>query len=75
MAYAGGEPMLQNVFNVLLLRRLEPRWVEGEIHVDVRGRAFAVAHHPAGVAVRKRAADSAAEVYEEPGDAFTALGL
>jgi hypothetical protein len=67
--------MLQNVYNVLLLRRLEPRWVEGEVHVDVGGRAFALAHHPAGVAIRRRAPDSPAEVYEEPGDAFTALGL
>jgi hypothetical protein len=67
--------MLQNVYNVLLLRRLAPRWVEGEIHVDVGGRAFAVAHHPAGVAVRRRTTDAAADVYEEPADAFAALGL
>jgi hypothetical protein len=67
--------MLQNVYNVLLLRRLAPRWVEGEIHVDVRGRAFAVARHPTGIAVRTRTTGSPAEVYEEPGAAFVALGL
>jgi hypothetical protein len=72
--------MLQEVFDLLLLRRLEPRWVGGELHVEVRGRAYALADYPGGVAIRKaetRTPDEPifANVCEEPEEAITALGL
>jgi hypothetical protein len=77
--YAEGQvTMLQDVYNLLLLQRLEPRWVNGELHVDEYGRAFAVTEHPDGVAVCKRTTTAAddkvfAYICEEPDQALAAL--
>jgi hypothetical protein len=72
--------MLEDVYELLVLRRLAPRWVDGEVHVDVRGRAFAVADHPVGVAIVKRpTARPDAKVYANvcraPDQAIAAMGL
>jgi hypothetical protein len=66
--------MLQDIFDRLRLRGLEPRWVDGELHVDVHGRAFAFADHPDGAAVRTLAG-TAPVIFRHPDDAITALGL
>jgi hypothetical protein len=71
--------MLQDVYDMLLSGRLEPRWVEREVHVEVRGRAFAVAGHPRGVTIRKQHAASSAEtvadVCTDTAQLLSALGL
>jgi hypothetical protein len=66
--------MLQDVYDRLLLHRLEPRWVDGELHVDVHGRAFAFTDYPGGVAVRTLAV-RAPVIFRHPDDAIAALGL
>jgi hypothetical protein len=66
--------MLQDVYDRLLLHRLEPRWVGDELHVDVFGRRFMVADHPGGVAMRTLTV-TAPVVFEEPDEAIAALGL
>jgi hypothetical protein len=52
--------MLQDVYERLLLRRLDPRWVGDELHVDVHGRRFMIRGRPDGLSVRTlaTAADS-----------------
>jgi hypothetical protein len=68
--------MLQDVYELLLLRHLKPQWIGNELHVDVNDGAFALADHPGGVAIRPRKADKIlARVYPEPDEAITALGL
>jgi hypothetical protein len=68
--------MLQDVYELLLLRHLEPKWIGNELHVDVTNGAFALADHPEGVAIRRRQADKImARVYPEPDEAIAALGL
>jgi hypothetical protein len=72
--------MLQEVFDLLLLRRLEPQWVGGELHVQIRGRAYALANYPGGVAIREadmKTPDESifASVCEQPEEAISALGL
>jgi hypothetical protein len=68
--------MLQSVYDMLVLRRLAPRWVADEVYVEVRGRAFAIDEHPHGVAVRDWRADKIlAHVYPEPDEAIASLGL
>jgi hypothetical protein len=46
--------MREDVYELRVLRRPAPRSVDGEVHVDVRGRAFAVADHPVGAAILER---------------------
>jgi hypothetical protein len=67
-------PMMRDVYDRLLLRRLEPRWVGNEVHVDVHGRAFALTDYPGGVGVRTLTA-TAPVVFRHPDDAIVALGL
>jgi hypothetical protein len=71
--------MLQDVYDALRSRRLDPRWVEEEVHVEVRGRAFAVAGHPHGVTIRKRhvasPAESVVDVCTDTDQLLSALGL
>jgi hypothetical protein len=72
--------MLKDIYELLLLRRLDARWVGAELHVDVRGSGYAVVDHPVGVAVRKRRAAKVDEktfayVCQGPGEAISALGL
>ena len=68
--------MLQDIYELLLLRHLEPKWVGNEVHVDVHDAAFALADHPGGVAIRQKRADwILARVYPEPDEAIAALGL
>lgn len=71
--------MLQDVYDELRMRRLEPRWVGDEVHVEVHGRAFAVADHPQGVSVRKQhtvsQAEAVADICARPEQAIAALGL
>jgi hypothetical protein len=70
---------LQDVYDMLLSGQLEPRWVEGEVHLEVRGRAFAVAGHSHGVTIRKQHAASPAEtvadVCTDTDQLLSALGL
>ena len=70
----GGYCMLQDVYDRLLLRRLDPRWVGREVHVDVHGRRFMLADRPGGVAVRTLAT-TAPVTFEDPEDALAAMGL
>jgi hypothetical protein len=68
--------MLQDIYELLLLRHLKPHWIGSELHVDVNDGAFALADHPGGVAIRPRQADMImARVYPEPDEAIAALGL
>ena len=66
--------MLRDFCTQLLLWRLDPRWFDGELHVDVQGLAFAVAAHSRGMAIR-REDETTSQVYEDPGEALAALGL
>jgi hypothetical protein len=66
--------MLQDIYDLLLLHRVEPRWVDGEVHVEVHGRAFALSDYPGGVAVRTLAVRDSA-ILRHPDDALAALGL
>ena len=66
--------MLHDVYVRLLLHRAEPRWINGELHVEVFGRRFTLVDHPNGVAVRTLAA-TAAVVFESPEEALAGLGL
>jgi hypothetical protein len=66
--------MLQDVYDRLLLRRLGPRWVGDEVHVDVFGRRFMIGDRPGGLAVRTLAT-SAPVTFEDPEDVLAAMGL
>jgi hypothetical protein len=66
--------MLQDVFDLLLLHRLEPRWVDGEVHVDIFGRRFMIGDRPGRVAVRTLAT-TAPVTFDDPEDALAAMGL
>ena len=66
--------MLHDVYVRLLLHRASPRWINGELHVEVLGRRFTLVDHPNGVAVRTLAA-TAAVVFESPEEALAGLGL
>jgi hypothetical protein len=71
--------MLQDVYNMLLSGRLGPRWVDGEVHVEIHGRSFAVAGDPHGVTIRKQhmasPAETIADVCANTGQVLSALGL
>jgi hypothetical protein len=66
--------MLQDIYEQLIKRRLEPRWGGGEVHVNIDGRRFMLADRPGGVAVRTLAA-TAPMIFDNPEDALAALGL
>ena len=66
--------MLQDVFDRLLLRQLEPRWVDGEVHVQVLGRRFMIADRPGALAVRTLAGTTPV-MFDDPDDVLAAMGL
>jgi hypothetical protein len=66
--------MLQDVYDRLLLHRLEPRWVAHEVHVDVFGRRFMLADRPGGVSMRTLAVTTQV-AFDDPEDALAAMGL
>jgi hypothetical protein len=66
--------MLRDFCTLLVLRRLAPEWIGGEVRVDVAGRQFVLADHPFGVVVREEP-EEVAVVCEDPDDALAALGL
>jgi hypothetical protein len=66
--------VLQDVYDRLLLRGLSPRWVGGEVHVDVHGRRFMVNDRPGGLAVRTLAT-AVPVMFDDPDDALAAMGL
>jgi hypothetical protein len=66
--------MLQDIYERLLLHRLEPRWGGGEVHVNIDGRRFMLADRPGGVSVRSLSS-TAPMIFDNPEDALAALGL
>jgi hypothetical protein len=66
--------MLQDVYDRLLLHRLDPRWVSGEVHVEVFGRRFMITDRPGGLAVRTLVT-TAPVTLDHPDDVFAAMGL
>ena len=67
--------MLEDLFDLLLLRRLDPARVDGDVHVDVLGRSYAVAEHPLGLSVQRRVPQAVAIVCEGIEAALAILGL
>jgi hypothetical protein len=79
MAASSGAIMLRDVYDMLWSGGLEPRWVDGEVHVEIRGRSFAVADSPRGVTIRKQhiasPAETIADVCGDRRQVLSALGL
>jgi hypothetical protein len=79
MAASSGATMLRDVYNMLWSGGLEPRWVDGEVHIEIHGRSFAVAASPHGVTIRKQhmasPAEMIADICADMGQVRAALGL
>jgi hypothetical protein len=67
--------VLRDLFDLLFVRRLDVRLVDGEVHVEALGRSYAVAEHPLGLSVYRRVPQTVAIVCESTDAALTALGL
>jgi hypothetical protein len=66
--------MLTALYEHLCLSWLDPRWVGGEIHVDVFGRRFILGEQPNGVALRTLAVTTPV-MFDDPKEVLAAMGL
>jgi hypothetical protein len=70
----GFPTVLRSLFDLLFARQLDVGFVDGEIHVDVGGRSYAVAEHLQGLSVRRRVPETVAIVCECIEAVLVALG-
>jgi hypothetical protein len=66
--------MLEALYERLFLSWLDPRWVDGEVHVDVSGRRFMLAERPTGISMRTLSTTHPV-IFDDPKDALAAMGL